>query len=97
VSHLPSKTLKTYDFIGHDKEVEFLSNSGNRFQFGPRENFSNWVMRSIYNNDLCSWRNCPPISISIISTEHNYTIYRTSSISIVQSLLVGLLTDGLGG
>ena len=50
------RAVVTYDFVGHDEKVVFLSYGGNLFELISTENLSDRVVRRVDNNHLRTWR-----------------------------------------
>jgi hypothetical protein len=92
--------MGTYHFISHDKEIELFSNRRDAFEFRLGKNLANRVMWGIHNDHLGSGgygaSSCSNVKKSTEHPGFAFT-YRSSSTSMVQSLLVGFLTESLGG
>lgn len=98
--HVISLHDDTYHFVRHNNKIEFLRECGDGFKFFPGKNLADRVVRSVYDNYLSAWCNsttCGWIKWFNHQAPGTNITYRSSSKSIVQSLLVGFSSDWAGG
>jgi len=95
-----ARRFQAHHFICHDEQVELLCKGGNLLQFGAGEYFPNRVVRGIDYNYFGTRSDSGSARTSKINETRNGLgdeADRSSSKSIVQSLLVGFSMSWEGG